>query len=131
MKRVRELDRDLRQITCQVCGRPLAGVVPAGQTAEEAGLCTGKHSLNLGGPRNEWWRRFDRAQDRLRALDEGGAEETILRRIERYLRWARSAYVVATVHAAGPERVERESRRAWRWLCAAETELADCGQGEE
>jgi hypothetical protein len=85
-------------------------------------LSTG-HSLYLYGPRTEWWRRFERTSEQVRALAEGGADERSLRRIERYLHWARNAYVVATVHAAGAERVERESRRAWRWLREAEREL--------
>ncbi len=121
-----ELDRDLRAIAaCPVCGRPTCGVVPRGQSAEEAGLCTGRHSLDDRGPREDFWRREGQVQAGMCALVEGGHEREA-RRVERRLRFARNAYVEASVRAASPERVERETLRAFRWLLEAERELATC-----
>lgn len=129
-RRVAALDAELREISCcALCGRPFAGVVPQGQTAEEAGLCTGAHSLHVGRVRDEWWRRYEHGQTQLRWLEEGRWVKEA-KRVRRYLTWAYNAYLVATVHAASPERVERESRRAWRWLREAEAELAKA-EGKE
>lgn len=117
------LDREMRLISiCGVCGRPWAGVVPAGASAEEAGLCTGRHSLWEEGPSRAFGQREEKAKAALAGLVAAGREKEA-RRLERRLRLARNAYVIAVVHAASQERIERESRRAWGWLLEAEREV--------
>lgn len=49
---LRALDQDLRQKTvCPTCGKPASGIVPAGKSPAQAGLCTG-HPAQQPEPEN-------------------------------------------------------------------------------
>ena len=123
---LRAWDAELRSKTCAICGRPVSGLVPTGKTAAEVGICTGSHSLYDRPTNRTWHERVRAVQAALEA--EPGLPADRRRRVETCVRRARRAHSVATGEEAGPERVERESRRAWRWLVRAERFLAEARQ---
>jgi hypothetical protein len=41
------MDAELRKTRCPICGKPTGGIVFAGQTGDEAGICTSAEHVKM------------------------------------------------------------------------------------
>lgn len=120
---LRDLDTDLRSKSrCGICGRPTAGFVPAGQSAEQAGLCRGRHALT------DPWNARAFAQRRAAIVTTvRAAPAQDLRRVHLEQLLMRLARLERAATKAGARDVEGKSMTAWCALLAAEEALASAG----